>query len=107
MLLIGEIRDREAAQAALQIADTGHLVLSTLHSTHAMQTMKRRINLFPAEAARGLLYQLSLNLRGIVSQRLLVRRGGEGRVAAVEVLVQARPTLTPPAWASGSCTCSC
>jgi twitching motility protein PilU len=87
VLLIGEIRDREAAEAALQFADTGHLVLSTLHSTNAVQTMKRLINLFPPEAERGLLHQLSLNLRGIVSQRLLVRRDGKGRVAALEVLV--------------------
>ncbi len=87
VLLIGEIRDREAAEAALQFADTGHLVLSTLHSTNAIQTMKRLIGLFPPGAERGLLHQLSLNLRGIVSQRLLVRRDGQGRVAALEVMV--------------------
>jgi twitching motility protein PilU len=88
VLLIGEIRDREAAEAALQFADTGHLVLSTLHSTNANQTLKRLIHLFPAEAERSLLHQLSLNLRGIVSQRLLVRAEGQGRVAALEVMMQ-------------------
>jgi twitching motility protein PilU len=87
VLLVGEIRDRETAEAALHFADTGHLVLSTLHSTNANQTLQRLIHLFPAEDARGLLHQLSLNLKAIVSQRLLPRADGKGRVLAMEVMV--------------------
>jgi twitching motility protein PilU len=88
VLLVGEIRDRETAESALHFADTGHLVLSTLHSTNASQTMERLVHLFPPEAERNLLHQLSLNLRGVVSQRLLPRRDGAGRVLAVEVMAQ-------------------
>jgi twitching motility protein PilU len=87
VLLIGEIRDRETAEAALHFADTGHLVLSTLHSTNANQTLERLTHLFPPEAERSVLHQLSLNLRGVLSQRLLPRKGGEGRVLAMEVMV--------------------
>jgi twitching motility protein PilU len=90
VVLVGEIRDRETAEAALHFADTGHLVLSTLHSTNANQTLERLIHLFPPEAERNLLHQLSLNLRGIVSQRLVPRKDGAGRALVVEVM-----TATP------------
>jgi twitching motility protein PilU len=88
VLLVGEIRDRETAEAALHFADTGHLVLSTLHSTNANQTLERLVHMFPHETERNLLHQLSLNLRGVVSQRLLPKKDGSGRVLAVEVMVQ-------------------
>jgi twitching motility protein PilU len=87
VLLVGEIRDAETAEAALHFAETGHLVLSTLHSTNANQTLKRLINLFPAETERGVLHQTSLNLVAVVSQRLVPRADGTGRVAAFEVLL--------------------
>jgi twitching motility protein PilU len=87
VLLIGEIRDRETAEAALHFADTGHLVLSTLHATNANQTLERLIHMFPHDAERGLLHQLSLNLKAIVSQRLLPRADGQGRVLAMEVMI--------------------
>ena len=87
VLLVGEIRDAETAEAALHFAETGHLVLATLHSTNANQTLKRVMNLFPPAAERNVLHQLSLNLRAVVSQRLLVRKDGVGRVPAVEVLM--------------------
>jgi twitching motility protein PilU len=88
VLLVGEIRDRETAEAALHFADTGHLVLSTLHSTNANQTLERLVHMFPHETERNLLHQLSLNLRGVVSQRLLPKKDGKERVLAVEVMVQ-------------------
>jgi twitching motility protein PilU len=86
VIMIGEIRDRETMQAAIAYAETGHLCISTLHANNANQTLDRIINFFP-EAARGqLLTDLSLNLRAVVSQRLLPCVQG-GRVPAVEVLV--------------------
>lgn len=86
VILIGEIRDLETAQFSLHASDTGHLVLSTLHTINANQTIERLINLFPVEQERPLLMALSLNLKGIISQRLVPRVGG-GRAAAVEVLL--------------------
>lgn len=86
VILIGEVRDMETAQFVLHAAETGHLVLSTLHTTNANQTLERLINFFPALAHQQTLIQLSLNLRSIVSQRMIPRRGG-GRVVAFEVLV--------------------
>jgi twitching motility protein PilU len=87
VVLVGEIRDGETGEAALHFAETGHLVLSTLHSTNANQALKRFLNLFPPDAERGVLHQLSLELKAVVSQRLLPRADGDGRVAAFEVLL--------------------
>lgn len=87
VLLVGEIRDAETAEAALHVSETGHLVLATLHSTNANQALKRLVNLFPATAERSVLHHLSLELKAIVSQRLLPRADGQGRVAAFEVLL--------------------
>lgn len=87
VLLVGEIRDAETAEAALHVSETGHLVLATLHSTNANQALKRLVNLFPATAERSVLHMLSLELKAIVSQRLLPRADGAGRVAAFEVLL--------------------
>ncbi|WKZ58020.1 MAG: PilT/PilU family type 4a pilus ATPase [Bdellovibrionota bacterium] len=86
VILIGEIRDTETMEAALTFAETGHLCLATLHSNNANQAMERIINFFPAERHAQIYLQLSLNLRGIVSQRLIPTVDG-GRIAAVEVLL--------------------
>lgn len=86
VVLIGEIRDLETMEAAITFAETGHLCLATLHSNNANQAMERIMNFFPAERHKQIYLQLSLNLRGIVSQRL-VRTIEGGRVAAVEILL--------------------
>ncbi|HXG51289.1 MAG TPA: PilT/PilU family type 4a pilus ATPase [candidate division Zixibacteria bacterium] len=86
VILIGEIRDRESMEAALTFADTGHLCLGTLHSTNANQSFERILNFFPADRHAQILMHLSLNLRAIVSQRLIPTPEGK-RVAAIEVLV--------------------
>lgn len=86
VILIGEIRDRESMEAALNLAGTGHLVISTLHSSNAPEALDRIINLFPQDQHRQVFMDLSQYLRAIISQRLV--RGNEGkRVAAVEVLL--------------------
>jgi twitching motility protein PilU len=86
VIMIGEIRDRETMQAAISYAETGHLCLSTLHSNNANQALDRIINFFPEAARTQLLIDLSLNLRAVVSQRLL--RGVDGlRIPAVELLL--------------------
>ena len=87
VILIGEIRDTETMEAALQYAETGHLCLATLHSNNADQTMARILNFFPEATHKQILQQLSLNLRGIISQRLVPLKEGNGRVPAVEVLL--------------------
>jgi twitching motility protein PilU len=86
VIMIGEIRDRETMQAAMAYAETGHLCLSTLHANNANQALDRIINFFPDSAHHQLLVDLSLNLKGVISQRLL--RGTDGkRVPAVEILL--------------------
>ena len=87
VILIGEMRDLETVEAALHFAETGHLVLGTLHANNANQAVERVMNFFPAEGHPQIYQQLSMNLRGIVSQRLVPRIGGEGRVAAIEVML--------------------
>jgi len=87
VILIGEIRDRETMEHAVQFAETGHLCLSTLHANSANQALDRIINLFPEERREQLLMDLSLNVRGIISQRLLKKPDGKGRVAALEILL--------------------
>jgi twitching motility protein PilU len=86
VILIGEIRTSETMDAALTFADTGHLCFGTLHSNNANQSFERILNFFPPERYSQVLLQLSLNLRAIVSQRLLPTLGG-GRVAAIEILL--------------------
>ena len=86
MILIGEIRHRETMEHALAFAETGHLCLSTLHANSANQAMDRIINFFPEERHPQLLQDLSLNMRGIVSQRLIPTVDGK-RAAAIEILV--------------------
>ena len=87
VILMGEIRDRETMEHAVAFAETGHLCLATLHANSANQALDRIINFFPEERRQQLLMDLSLNLKGIVSQRLLPREEGKGRIAAVEVLL--------------------
>jgi twitching motility protein PilU len=87
VILIGEIRDRETMDYAIAFAETGHLCLSTLHANSTNQALDRIINFFPEERRAQLLMDLSLNLKGIVSQRLIPRIDGEGRVPAVEVML--------------------
>jgi twitching motility protein PilU len=86
VILIGEIRDVETMEAALAFAETGHLCLSTLHSNSADQALERILNFFPADRHHEILLQLSLNVRAIVSQRLLPAIGG-GRAAALEIML--------------------
>jgi twitching motility protein PilU len=87
VILIGEIRSRETMDLAVQFAETGHLCLSTLHANNANQALDRVINFFPEEKRNQLLMDLALNLKAIVSQRLIPMKTGKGRVPAVEVLI--------------------
>ena len=87
MILIGEIRDRETMDYAIAFAETGHLCLATLHANSANQALDRIINFFPEERRPQLLMDLSLNLRAFIAQRLMPRRDGRGRIAAVEVML--------------------
>lgn len=87
VILIGEIRDRQTMDYAIAFAETGHLCLSTLHANSTNQALDRIINFFPEERRPQLLMDLSLNLKSIVSQRLVPLKGGEGRVPAVEVML--------------------
>ncbi|MCK4503882.1 MAG: PilT/PilU family type 4a pilus ATPase, partial [Desulfuromonadales bacterium] len=87
VILVGEIRDIETAETALAAAETGHLVLSTLHTNDAPETITRIISMFPPHQQRHVRLQLSNVLRGVISQRLIPRAEGAGRVAAVEVMV--------------------
>ena len=87
VILIGEIRDRETMEHAVQFAETGHLCLSTLHANSANQALDRIVNLFPEERRQQLLMDLSLNIKGIISQRLIKKPDGKGRVAALEIML--------------------
>ena len=86
MILIGEIRDMKTMEHALNIAETGHLAMATLHANNANQAIERVINMFPNEMHHQILLNLSLNLRGIISQRLVPKIGG-GRTAALEIML--------------------
>jgi twitching motility protein PilU len=87
VILIGEIRDRETMEHAVAFSETGHRCLSTLHANNSNQAMDRIINFFPEERRQQLLMDLSLNLKAVVSQRLIPLREGKGRAAAVEILL--------------------
>jgi len=87
VILMGEIRDRETMEHAVAFAETGHLCMATLHANSANQALDRIINFFPEERRAQLLMDLSLNLRSLVSQRLVPTEDGQGRVAAVEVML--------------------
>ncbi|MBP1687299.1 MAG: twitching motility protein [Deltaproteobacteria bacterium] len=87
VVLIGEMRDLETVASALTVAETGHLVLSSLHTNSAVQTINRIIDIFPSNQQPQVRAQLSLVLQGVVSQQLLPRLDGKGRVLAVEVMI--------------------
>lgn len=87
VILIGEMRDLETVQTAIAAAETGHLVLSTLHTIDAVQTVERIINFFPSYLHSQIRMEMALGLQGVISQRLLPRKRGLGRVPACEILV--------------------
>ncbi len=87
VILMGELRDRETMEHAVAFAETGHLCLATLHANSANQALDRIINFFPEERRSQLLMDLSLNLKALVSQRLIPKQDGKGRVAAVEIMI--------------------
>ncbi len=88
VILIGEIRDRETMEYGIQFAETGHLCLATLHANSANQALDRIINFFPEERRDQLLMDLSLNIRALISQRLIPLQNGKGRIAAMEIMLQ-------------------
>ena len=88
VIMIGEIRERETMEYGIQFAETGHLCLATLHANSANQALDRIINFFPEEKRGQLLMDMSLNVKALISQRLIPRQTGEGRIAAMEVMLQ-------------------
>jgi len=87
VILMGEIRDRETMEHAIAFAETGHLCMATLHANSANQAMERIINFFPQERHAQMLKDVSLNIKGMIAQRLIPRQDGKGRYAVVEVLL--------------------
>jgi len=87
VILIGEIRDRETMEYAVAFAETGHLCMATLHANSANQALDRIINFFPEERREQLLMDLSLNIKALISQRLIPKLDGKGRAAAIEILL--------------------
>lgn len=87
VILMGEIRDRATMDYAIAFAETGHLCLATLHANSSNQAIDRIINFFPEERRPQLLMDLSLNLKAMISQRLIPKRTGKGRIAAIEVMI--------------------
>jgi twitching motility protein PilT len=87
VIFVGEIRDPDTVKAALQAAETGHLVISTLHTTDVAETVNRIIDFFPPHQQKQIRVSLAASLKGIMSQRLLPRKDGRGRVPAIEALV--------------------
>ena len=87
VILLGEIRDRATMEFGIAFAETGHLAMATLHANSSNQALDRIINFFPEERRLQLLMDLSLNLKAVISQRLLRHVDGKGRVAAIEILL--------------------
>jgi twitching motility protein PilU len=87
VILMGEIRDRETMEHAVAFAETGHLCMATLHANSANQALDRIINFFPEERRQQLLMDLSLNLKGMISQRLIPRKETKGRAVAIEIML--------------------
>jgi twitching motility protein PilU len=87
VIQIGEIRDRETMEHAIAFAETGHLCLATLHANSANQALDRIINFFPEERRQQLLMDLSLNMKGLISQRLIPKKEAKGRVVAIEIML--------------------
>jgi twitching motility protein PilU len=88
VIMIGEIRDRDTMEYGIQFAETGHLCLATLHANNANQALDRIVNFFPKDKRDQVLMDLSLNIKGIISQRLIPRESGQGRIAALEILLE-------------------
>jgi len=88
VILIGEIRDRDTMEYGIQFAETGHLCLATLHANSANQALDRVINFFPEDRRDQLLMDMSLNVQALISQRLVPRSGGRGRIAAMEIMLK-------------------
>ena len=95
MIFVGEIRDAESALSAIQAAETGHLVISTLHTIDCMETINRVLDLFPPQQAKEVRTSFAGALRGIVSQRLVPKADGKGRVARRRGAREHRPRLRP------------
>jgi twitching motility protein PilT len=87
VILVGEMRDRETIELAMHAAETGHLVFSTLHTNDAKQTLDRIVDMFPPESAHQVRSILALTLQAVISQRLVRRANGQGRVAALEIMI--------------------
>src|SRR5438045_633067 len=87
VILIGEVRERETMEYAIAFAETGHLAMTTLHANSTNQALDRIINFFPEERRQQLLMDLSLNLKAIISQRLVPKKGTKGRVAGIEIML--------------------
>ncbi|MDQ1256580.1 MAG: twitching motility protein PilT, partial [Candidatus Hydrogenedentes bacterium] len=87
VILVGEMRDLETIQAAITAAETGHLVFGTLHTTGAVRTIDRIVDAFPTDQQEQVRTQLSGNLKSVISQALLPRKSGFGRVAAFEIMI--------------------
>jgi len=87
VILIGEIRDRETMEYAVAFAETGHLCMATLHANSANQALDRIINFFPEDRREQLLMDLSLNIKALISQRLIPKRDGIGRAPAMEIML--------------------
>jgi twitching motility protein PilT len=94
VILIGEMRDTETVEAALTAAQTGHFVMSTLHTIDAQETINRIIDFFPLHQQKQVRIMLAGTLKGIISQRLLVRADGQGRVPAVEIMIAPTASAT-------------
>lgn len=93
IILIGEMRDVETMNVALAASETGHLVLSTVHTTSAAETLDRILNMFPPHDKPQVCLRMSASLKGVVSQKLLPRANGQGRIAALEIMI-ANPTIS-------------
>jgi twitching motility protein PilT len=93
VILIGEMRDAETMRVALTASETGHLVLSTVHTTSAADTVERIVSIFPPHEKSQICLRLSTSLLGIISQKLVPRADGTGRVPAVEVMINT-PTVS-------------
>ena len=91
VILIGEMRDLETIESALMIAETGHLVFATLHTSDCVQTINRIVDVFPAHQQEQIRTQLSFVLLGVISQQLIPKMEGSGRVMAAEVLISTAP----------------
>jgi twitching motility protein PilT len=92
IIMIGEMRDKDTMETAINAAETGHLVISTVHSINSFQTVERIVNLFPPHQHQLLHQQLSLLLQGIISQRLMLRQDGKGLIPAAEIMLSSPTT---------------